>query len=60
MKAEGVSMEEVRAEVTREVPVGRYGNADEFGAVVAFVASQPAAYFTGSMLRVDGGDIRSL
>jgi len=53
-------MEEVRAEVTREVPVGRYGNADEFGAVVAFVASQPAAYFTGSMLRVDGGDIRSL
>ena len=59
-KAEGLSMNQVKAEVIRGIPVGRYGDADELGAVVAFVASRHAAYITGSMLRVDGGGIRSL
>lgn len=59
-KAEGAPVDQVRAEVARGIPVGRYGDADEFGAVVALVASRHAAYITGSMLRVDGGGIRSL
>lgn len=59
-KAEGLSTDQVKAAVTRDIPVGRYGNANEFGAVVAFVASQQAAYITGSMLRIDGGGIRSI
>ena len=49
----GISMDQ-EAEVVHGIPVGRYGDADEFGAVVAFVASRHAAYLSGSMLRVDG------
>ena len=49
----GISMDQ-KTEVVRGIPVGRYGDADEFGAVVAFVTSRHAAYLTGSMLRVDG------
>ena len=35
--------------------VGRYGRPAEFGAVVAFLAGEPAAFVTGEQVRVDGG-----
>lgn len=50
----------VKAASLREIPAGRYGAPEEFGAAVAFLASTQAAYITGSMIRVDGGLIRSL
>lgn len=58
--ARGISVEQARAESLRDIPAGRYGEADEFGGVVAFLASIQAGYITGSMLRVDGGLIRSV
>ena len=52
------------AEVARAsaatIPAGRYGTVAEFGAVAAFLAGVPASYVTGSIVRVDGGAIRSL
>ena len=42
------------------IPVGRYGDPDEFGAAVAFLASRQASYITGSMIRIDGGVIASV
>ena len=42
------------------VPVGRLGDADDFGAAAAFLCSAPASYITGVALRCDGGLIRSL
>jgi len=38
-----------------EVPLGRFGNAAEVAAVVAFLASQRASYVTGTIVDVDGG-----
>ena len=38
-----------------DVPMGRPGTVEEFGAVVAFLASAPASYVTGTALLVDGG-----
>jgi 3-oxoacyl-[acyl-carrier protein] reductase len=55
-----VSVEHVQHMSLNEIPVGRYGRAEEFGAVVAFLASRQASYITGSMLRVDGGLIKAL
>jgi 3-oxoacyl-[acyl-carrier protein] reductase len=37
------------------LPVGRVGDPDEFGAVVAFLCSQQAGFITGAALQVDGG-----
>ena len=37
------------------IPMGRYGTADEIAALVAFLASPPAAYITGATINVDGG-----
>jgi 3-oxoacyl-[acyl-carrier protein] reductase len=37
------------------VPMGRVGDPDEFGAAVAFLCSEQAAFITGTALCVDGG-----
>lgn len=56
----GRSEEDVARESAASIPAGRYGTAAEFGSVVAFLASAPASYLTGSIIRVDGGAIRSI
>jgi 3-oxoacyl-[acyl-carrier protein] reductase len=41
------------------IPVGRLGNPMELGHLVAFLASQKAAYITGAVYQIDGGRISS-
>ena len=45
--------------VMRELPFGRFGRADEVGAVVAFLASPRASWISGASLPVDGCQSRS-
>ncbi|HXM23318.1 MAG TPA: SDR family oxidoreductase [Terriglobales bacterium] len=59
-KREGRSVESVAAESTASIPVGRYGNPEEYADAVAFLASNRASYITGSVIRVDGGLIASI
>lgn len=59
-KREGRSVEEVSAESAGGIPVGRYGDPQEYGDTVAFLASAKAGYITGSVIRVDGGLIASV
>jgi 3-oxoacyl-[acyl-carrier protein] reductase len=44
----------------RTIPARRLGRPDELGALVAFLASQQAAYITGTTIPVDGGIVRSI
>lgn len=59
-EARGLPVAQVVAESSAEIPVGRYGDPKEFGAVAAFLASPKASYVTGQMIRIDGGATRSL
>jgi 3-oxoacyl-[acyl-carrier protein] reductase len=59
-KRQGVDVATVATQSRATIPLGRYGRPEEFAAVVAFLASAPAAYVTGSLVRVDGGLIKSL
>lgn len=59
-KRENRPVEEVTAESTASIPVGRYGRPQEYGDTVAFLASQRASYITGSVIRIDGGLIQSI
>jgi 3-oxoacyl-[acyl-carrier protein] reductase len=36
------------------------GRPEEYGDTAAFLASQPASYITGSVIRVDGGNIPNI
>jgi 3-oxoacyl-[acyl-carrier protein] reductase len=46
--------------VRRELPFGRFGRAEEVGAVVAFLASPRASWVSGACVTVDGCQSRSL
>ena len=48
-----------RAEREAQVPMGRYGRAEEIGRTVAFLCGPAASYITGQNIRVDGGLMRS-
>lgn len=55
----GRSRAEVRSASESTIPAGRYGTAEEFASVVAFLAGARASYVTGEQVRVDGGMVRS-
>ncbi len=56
----GKTSEDIQAEKARNIPAGRYGTVEEFGATAAFLSSTAAAYITGSMIRIDGGALKSI
>ena len=47
--------EDVRQKVIEAIPVGRLGQPDEIAALVAFIASDAAAFMTGSNVAMNGG-----
>lgn len=59
-KREKRSVDEIAAESAENIPLGRYGKPQEYADVVTFLASERAAYITGSAIRVDGGLIASI
>jgi 3-oxoacyl-[acyl-carrier protein] reductase len=52
--------ERARQAALRSIPLGRYGEPEEFGRVAAFLLSPASSFVTGSMVPVDGGMLRSL
>jgi 3-oxoacyl-[acyl-carrier protein] reductase len=56
----GVSIEAIQDQTRARIPLGRYGDPDEMGRVIAFLLSPAASYLNGVILAVDGGMIRSL
>ncbi|MBV9217863.1 MAG: SDR family oxidoreductase [Methylobacteriaceae bacterium] len=51
----GLDIEALRKERERAIPARRFGTADEFGALCAFIASVHAGYITGQNFLIDGG-----
>jgi len=58
-KMNQTKVEDVRAASQARIPVGRYGRPEEFAAAALYLASDQASFVTGSVMRVDGGQIQS-
>jgi len=56
----GISIDEEARRSAATVPLGRYGQPDEFGRTGAFLLSDAASYITGASVQVDGGLIRGV
>jgi 3-oxoacyl-[acyl-carrier protein] reductase len=49
----------VQARLTQSIPAGRLGEPRELADLIAFLASDRAAYLTGATIQVDGGFVRA-
>jgi 3-oxoacyl-[acyl-carrier protein] reductase len=56
----GIGVDEQHQRMAATIPLGRYGQPDEFGRMAAFLLSDAAAYITGASVQVDGGLIRGI
>ncbi len=54
-QAAGVSGQEMRRQQQAQIPAGRFGTPEEFGAICAFLCSVQAGYLTGQNILPDGG-----
>lgn len=59
-KALGVPTSEVDRQMISNVPMGRFGDPEEYGYLIAFLASEQASFITGTNIPIDGGLLRSL
>ena len=55
----GRSAQELLKEVTEAIPMGRLGNPEEVGDLIAFLASERASYITGASIPLDGGELKA-
>jgi 3-oxoacyl-[acyl-carrier protein] reductase len=53
-------VEEIQREMAAEIPLGRYGTAEETANLIVFLASVRASYITGTTIQVDGGLVRGI
>ena len=59
-KKTNVELSEVEAEMLHEIPMRRFGKAEEIAAMAAFLASPAAGYVSGQSICVDGGRTGSI
>jgi NAD(P)-dependent dehydrogenase (short-subunit alcohol dehydrogenase family) len=48
-------MEQLYANMAKDIPLGRDGRVEEVANVIAFLASEAASYVTGTSINLDGG-----
>jgi 3-oxoacyl-[acyl-carrier protein] reductase len=57
---QGKTVEEVEENSKKAIPLGRYGEPEEFAKVVTFLASDASSFVTGTSLLVDGGMVKAI
>ncbi len=60
LDAAGGDPDAAREAAVKTIPLGRYGEPEEFGRAAAFLLSPAASFISGAMLPVDGGMLRAL
>jgi 3-oxoacyl-[acyl-carrier protein] reductase len=58
--AKGITLDDAKAAVLQQAGIRRFGEADEIAELIAFAVSPGARWMTGTVLRIDGGETRSV
>jgi 3-oxoacyl-[acyl-carrier protein] reductase len=58
--AKNMGQDQLRKQMEANVPMKRFGKPEEYGYLVAFLASDMASYITGSSIAIDGGLLKSV
>lgn len=59
-KQKGISFDQWRRDAEAGTALGRFGDPLEYGALVAFLASDKADYMTGTCIAIDGGALKTI
>jgi len=59
-QASSATIQDEISKQSRDIPLGRFAQPEEFGRVAAFLVSPAASYINGVLLPVDGGAIKGL
>jgi NAD(P)-dependent dehydrogenase (short-subunit alcohol dehydrogenase family) len=54
-KSRGIPLDDYKAGLAKDIPLGRFGRAEEFANIACFLASDAGSYITGTAINVDGG-----
>ena len=58
--AYGISVDAAKAKFLEQAGIARFGEAEEIAELMAFVVSPKARWLTGTVLRMDGGEIKTV
>jgi 3-oxoacyl-[acyl-carrier protein] reductase len=58
--ASKITLEEAKQRFLKQAGIGRFGEAEEIADVMAFAVSPAARWMTGTVLRMDGGEVKSV
>lgn len=58
--ANGMSVDEATIKFPQNAGISRFGEPEEIADLLAFLVSPPARWMTGSALRIDGGEVKSV
>jgi 3-oxoacyl-[acyl-carrier protein] reductase len=56
----GMTVEEATERFPKEAGIERYGQPEEIAELMAFLVSPHAKFMTGTMLRMDGGEVKTI
>ena len=58
--AQAITLDEMKARFVQAAGIARFGQPEEIADLIAFVLSKGARWMTGTLLRMDGGEVKSI
>jgi len=55
-----IMLEETKQQFLKQAGIARFGEAEEIADLMAFIVSPAARWMTGTVLRMDGGEVKSV